>query len=136
VRERSVILAGLAAFLALATFPIWYGRLARTTARPPDLKLPATEKQCVAPTSYMRSSHMQLLIHWREEAVRQDVRTYKAFNGKIYRISLTGTCLECHSKQDFCDRCHNYATVEPVCWNCHLDPAQINKAKGTEYAHR
>jgi hypothetical protein len=136
VRDRMVIFAGLAAFLVLITFPIWYGRAARTTSRPPDLKLPATEKQCVAPVSYMRSSHMQLLIRWREDAVRENVRTYTAFNGKTYQVSLTRTCLHCHNKQDFCDRCHNYAAVKLVCWDCHLDPNEIDKAKGTEYAHR
>jgi hypothetical protein len=136
VRDRRVILAGLAAFLVLITFPIWYDQAARTTSGPPVLKLPATEKQCVAPVSYMRSSHMQLLIRWREEAVRQNVRTYTAFNGKVYQISLTGTCLNCHSKRDFCDRCHNYAAVAPACWDCHLDPSQVRKASGEEYAHR
>jgi [DsrC]-trisulfide reductase subunit J len=136
VRDRIVILAGLAAFFGLITYPIWYDHAARTTSSPPVLKLPATEKQCVAPVSYMRSSHMQLLIRWREEAVRQNVRTYTAFNGKVYQVSLTGTCLHCHNKRDFCDRCHNYAVVEPVCWDCHLDPSEVQKAKGTEYAHR
>lgn len=136
MRDRLVIFAGLAAFLVLITFPIWYDQAVQTTSTPPVLKLPATEKQCVAPVSYMRSSHMQLLIRWREEAVRQNVRTYTAFNGKVYQISLTGTCLHCHRKRDFCDRCHNYASVQPVCWDCHLDPSEIEKDKGTEYAHR
>lgn len=136
MRDRNLIVAGLVAFLALLTFPVWYNRAAGTTSRPPEVKLPAREKQCVAPVSYMRNSHMQLLIRWREEAVRQDVRTFTAADGRTYRISLTGTCLNCHSKPDFCDRCHNYAAVKPACWDCHLDPGQIQKARGTEYAHR
>jgi hypothetical protein len=136
VRDRAVILAGLVAFLALVTFPIWYGRAERTTARPPDLKLPSKEKQCVAPVSYMRTSHMQLLIQWREEAVRQGVTTFRTADGRSYTISLSGTCLKCHSKQDFCDRCHNYAAVTLVCWECHLDPSQLRKTNGEEYALR
>jgi len=135
VRDRILIIAGLAAFLALITFPAWYGRAAGTTSRPPDLKLPAKEKQCVAPVSFMRRSHMQFLIQWREEAVRQGTRTYTAADGKVYQVSLTGTCLGCHSKQDFCDRCHNYAAVKPVCWDCHVDPAQIPKVQSEAYAH-
>jgi hypothetical protein len=135
MRDRSWIFGGLAVFLALITFPIWYNLAARTTSKAPELKLPTQEKFCVAPTEYMRTSHMELLINWREEVVRNNVRTYTAFNGKTYKISLTGTCLGCHtSKEEFCDRCHNYAAVNPYCWDCHVDPKLVHK--GAEYAHR
>jgi hypothetical protein len=78
---------------------------------------------------------MQLLINWREQVVRNDFRTYTAFNGKTYKMSLTGTCMGCHTdKARFCDRCHNYAGVTVVCWDCHVDPALIRK--GAEYARR
>jgi hypothetical protein len=37
-------------------------------------------------------------------------------------ISLTGTCLGCHgAKRDFCDRCHEYASVQITCFGCHVD---------------
>ena len=30
-------------------------------------------------------------------------------------MSLSNTCLDCHSnKAEFCDRCHNYASVTAV----------------------
>ncbi len=135
MRDRFLIFAGLTAFVALITFPAWYGRAAGTTSRPPDLKLPAKEKQCVAPISTMRTSHMQMLIQWREEAVRQGIRTFTTADGRVYRISLTGTCLGCHDKQGFCDRCHNYAAVKPVCWDCHVDPAQAAQLPGVPHAH-
>ena len=31
-------------------------------------------------------------------------------------------CLDCHSNTaEFCDRCHDYASVRPYCWHCHND---------------
>ena len=123
MRDKIWVLAGLLAFLALITLPIWWDLAARTTSKGPDPVLPANEKQCVAPTEYMRTSHMELLIAWREQAVRNGDRAWHAFNGKTYTISLTGTCMNCHSnKADFCDRCHNYAGVSVTCWDCHIDP--------------
>jgi len=123
MRDRGIIYAGLVIFLGLATFPAWHNLAARVTAKGPNPALPAREKQCVAPLEYMKTAHMTLLLNWREDVVRRDVRDFTAFNGKHYTMSLTTTCLQqCHgTKADFCDRCHNYAAVSPPCWNCHLD---------------
>lgn len=135
MRDRGLIIACLAFFLVLITFPIWYGLAAGTTSKGPDPVLPSSEKFCVAPREYMRNYHMELLMNWREQVVRNDVRTFVSFNRKTYTISLTGTCLGCHtSKADFCDRCHNYAGVNVYCWDCHIDPKLARQ--GTEYAHR
>jgi hypothetical protein len=128
MRDRSLIYIGLFLFLGVITLPFTYNLAAGKTAQSPDLKLPEREKECVAQVDYMKSSHMQLLLDWRENAVRRNIREYTAFNGKSYRIGLTGTCLEqCHtSKADFCDRCHNFMGVqEPYCMNCHIDPTQV-----------
>jgi len=129
MRDRPLILGGLIVFLALVTFPVWYNAAAGSSSRPPQLKLPAGQKECVAPVAFMKTSHMQLLIDWREGAVRDNVRTFAAYNGKKYNVSLTNTCLDCHAVQarggqaDFCGRCHDYAGVTPKCWNCHNDRA-------------
>lgn len=129
MRDRFWILAGLLVFLGLVTYPVWHDLVAHTTSRPPDLVLPAHEKQCVAPVEYMRTSHMKLLLEWRREVVREDKSKYVAFDGKVYDMSLTGTCLKCHDREKFCVRCHEYAGVRtPYCWNCHLDPAQIKRS--------
>jgi len=131
MRDGGIILGGLAFFLALITFPVWYNLAAGTTPKPPEVKLPAEEKNCVAPVAYMRTSHMELLTTWRDQVVRQHIRTFKAFDGKTYTMGLTTTCMKCHtSKADFCDRCHDYAGVKPYCWDCHIDPklAQGGKA--------
>lgn len=123
MHDRGAIWSGMAIFLALATFPVWHNLAAHVSAKGPDVRLPAREKQCVAPVEYMRTSHMQMLLSWRETVVREGNRNYISPDGKPYRMSLTPTCLEqCHgSKGEFCDRCHNYAAVSPTCWNCHED---------------
>ncbi|MCX5838683.1 MAG: sulfate reduction electron transfer complex DsrMKJOP subunit DsrJ [Deltaproteobacteria bacterium] len=121
------IIAGILVFLVLVSGPFWYGR-----GSPPDLRLdtPAIqrlqEKLCVEPAPYMRANHMRLLNAWRDSVVREGKRTYKAADGKVYKISLTGTCLECHSnKGKFCDRCHDYAGAKPACWSCHIIPEEV-----------
>ena len=75
----------------------------------------------------MRNSHMDLLNTWRNSVVRENSRDYEATDGKVYRMSLTGTCLGCHTnKKEFCDRCHDYVSVAPDCWNCHVVPEEAN----------
>lgn len=124
MRDRVCILVGLAAFVAVVTLPFWSARLqAGNVSNAPNLTLPAHEKQCIATASFMRSSHMQLLVTWRQDVVRNGDRRYIAFDHKVYDKSLTRTCLGCHTKQEFCDRCHSYAGVSgPYCWNCHHEP--------------
>jgi hypothetical protein len=128
MRDRSLIFVGLFLFLGVITFPFTYNLAAGKTSKIPDLKLPEYEKQCVAPIEYMKSSHMQLLLDWRENSVRRNIRTYTAFDGRSYNVALTGTCLaQCHtSKADFCDRCHNFVGVQgPYCMDCHIDPKLV-----------
>jgi hypothetical protein len=117
---------GLAAFFVLASFPVWQV-LARADEVPaPDLELPATATQCVEDTQYMRASHMELLNEWRDRVVRRGEHTYtSSLSGETFEISLTGTCLQCHeNKETFCDSCHDYADVEPTCWNCHVEQGE------------
>lgn len=135
MRDKGLIYAGLVGFLVLVTFPIWYNVAGGTTSTGPEHKLPVEEKVCVAPVDYMRTSHMDLLINWRDDVVRRNIRNFVAFDGRTHTMSLTGTCLGCHtSKADFCDRCHNYAGVNPPCWDCHIDPSEVRK--GAVYARR
>jgi hypothetical protein len=123
MRDRALILGGLAVFLALVTVPAWRA-LATAPAAAPVLARPAGAARCVAPVEFMRASHMKLLDEWRDRVVRDGVRTYTDGDGRTVRMSLTGTCLgSCHTdKTRFCDRCHDYAQVKPTCWNCHVAP--------------
>ena len=131
MRDRPFIVGGLVAFLVFVTIPVWRSlATTKATLAAPQIKSPGEEKQCVAPVSYMRASHMQLLDDWREDVVRTGQRKYVAYNGKVYDKSLTETCLGCHgSRQEFCDRCHNYSGVSSLnCWNCHSDAPQLARS--------
>ena len=128
MKDKKFIVTGVIIFLIIATFPFWYNR--GKAAPQPDLILTAKAKAakvCVRSTEYMKAEHMQLLDVWRDSVVRRGERIYVSPAGKEYDMSLTNTCLDCHSnKADFCDRCHNYASVRPYCWDCHIDNPKEN----------
>jgi len=121
--DAGKIVPGLLIFLALALFPVWYNAASGQEVRAPEIEKPAEETQCVADAEYMRREHMQLLMDWRDEAVRDAERIYVSPDGRRFRKSLTGTCLDCHeNKSASCDRCHDFLGVSPFCWDCHVDP--------------
>lgn len=123
MNDKKWIVGGLLIFLILATFPLWYNL--GKAAPAPELKLtPKAQaaKECIRSTAFMKSEHMQLLDEWRLSVVRDGKRMYVNEKGQEFEMSLTNTCLDCHSnKTEFCDRCHNYASVRPYCWDCHND---------------
>jgi len=121
MNDRNWIICGLIIFGLLVLSPILYNM--GTAAPAPDLVIPQTAgEKCVRDTAYMQAEHMQLLDLWRHSVVRQAKREYVNPEGKTFNMSLSNTCLDCHSnKAEFCDRCHNYASVEPYCWDCHID---------------
>jgi hypothetical protein len=123
MRDRGRIWTGLALFLVFFTWPIWHNLYAHVTTKGPEPVLPKGQKLCVAPVGYMRTSHMELLLSWRNAVVRQGLREYRTADGRPFTMTLTGTCLrQCHTaKADFCDRCHNYTASSPTCWECHQD---------------
>ncbi len=75
---------------------------------------------CVDDPRFMRSNHMKLLLHQRDQTMRQGIR-----GGKY---SLAG-CVDCHaskinhsvlgSNHNFCQGCHVYAAVKIDCFECH-----------------
>ena len=118
------IVAGLAAFVAVAALPFWHAAIAGRDAKP-EPKIVTQEKQCVASKEVMRATHMDILDSWRETVVREGHRTYLASNGKAVTMSLSNTCMSCHpNKKEFCDRCHTYLAVSPYCWDCHVEPKE------------
>ncbi|MDI6725700.1 MAG: sulfate reduction electron transfer complex DsrMKJOP subunit DsrJ [Smithellaceae bacterium] len=124
------IIAGIVVFLLLTTFPFWYDRGAKTA--PPDLRLdtPAIgalrEKRCVESAAFMRMNHVPLLADWKGLVVRDGLRSYRATDGRVHPVTLTGSCLHCHSnKKEFCDRCHDYAGAKPKCYRCHNIPGEV-----------
>ena len=127
MRNAGWIIGGLVIFLVLMTSPIWYNVWSASSADPPELEPPPNgSKQCVEPVEYMRSFHMDLLNEWRNKVVRDGERDYASTaNGRTFDMSLSRTCMDCHSnKSEFCDRCHNFAAVNPYCWDCHVEPKE------------
>jgi len=86
---------------------------------------PATAANCVEPVEVMRRDHMKFLLHQRDATVLEGERDKK--------YSLVG-CMDCHNPasadgkivryedpQHFCASCHNYASVNIDCFECHAD---------------
>jgi hypothetical protein len=127
--DKNKIVAGLVIFVAIVTFPFWYNLGKASSAPEPKLSEKAkAAKECVVPKKNMKQEHMQILDLWRDTVVRDANRLYKSGSGKIFKMSLsTGeeSCMGCHEdKAEFCDKCHNYASVDPYCWDCHIAPKE------------
>jgi len=120
--DRNKIVAGLVIFLIIITFPFWYNL--GKAAPAPELKLTEKAKaagECVRSKEFMAAEHMHLLDEWRLTVVRGEERVFVNEKGKEFNMSLSNTCLDCHSnKEEFCDKCHDYASVRPYCWDCHI----------------
>ncbi len=84
---------------------------------------PAKGDQCVADTALMRTDHMDLLNHQRDDTVIDGIRNQP--------FSLVG-CVDCHAQTtadgtpiridaegQFCQSCHQYAAVKIDCFSCH-----------------
>lgn len=113
----------LVIFAALVLFPFWYGAAAGGDGAAPELEKPTGETECIESKEFMRAWHMDMLDEWRDEVVRYGDREYVAEDGDKFEKSLTMTCMRCHENEEkFCGECHNYAGVEPYCWNCHVKP--------------
>ena len=123
MKDKKFIVTGVIIFIVIAIFPFWYNR--GKAAPAPELQLKEKAKAakvCVRSAEYMKAEHMQLLDLWRDSVVRRGDRIYVSPSGQEYNMSLSNTCLDCHSnKAEFCDKCHNYASVRPYCWDCHID---------------
>ncbi|MFH1765655.1 MAG: hypothetical protein ABIF09_15815 [Gemmatimonadota bacterium] len=67
-------------------------------------------ENCLRDAAFMRFQHMDLL---------KDVRTDVIRNGIKGGITLA-RCGDCHENRDqFCDKCHEAASVSLDCWGCH-----------------
>ncbi|HSL62336.1 MAG TPA: sulfate reduction electron transfer complex DsrMKJOP subunit DsrJ [Desulfotignum sp.] len=128
---RNWIVTGLAIFVLAVLSPFWFNLVTTTQAAPePELLGPAKEaRKCVLDKYDMRANHMSLLDEWRDAVVRNADRIYVAANGHSFNMSLStgeNSCLGCHAdKEKFCDACHVYTSVDPYCWECHINPKEI-----------
>jgi hypothetical protein len=94
-------------------------------------------KECVEDEDEMRRNHMNYILHQRDETVHEGIRTSK------YSLA---ECIDCHiypdkegdiathdDKEHFCNACHQYASVQIDCFDCHADKPQkyIKRGKKT-----
>jgi len=129
MNDKSKIVIGLIIFFAIIISPFWYNMGKAVSVPEPKLSDKAkAAKVCVESKEYMKTNHMHILDIWRNEVVRKGNKTYTNSMGKEYNISLSSgeeSCLGCHGdKAEFCDKCHTYASVEPYCWDCHINPKE------------
>ena len=127
--DAGKMIVGLVVFIILATSPLWLNAMLGGSPEVPEIKLPTNgSTECVEGTEYMRAEHMDLLNQWRDDVVRRGTRDYvSSTSGKVYDMSLSRTCMDCHSnKAEFCDACHTYLAVSPYCWDCHVEPKGAN----------
>ena len=129
MNDKKIIIVGLVIFVLAITFPLWFNLCASVPFLEPELSAKAkSAKVCVQPAEKMRANHMTILNEWRNFVVRDADRIYTNDEGHQFKMSLSSgeqSCLGCHdNKEKFCDRCHNYASVDPYCWDCHIDPKE------------
>lgn len=124
--DKKLIIPIIVIFTVLMTFPIWFNR--GNAGDAPQPKIKKGLKECVRDTQFMRTSHMQLLNDWRDNVVREKgARFGKTKQGTSFERSLQKGCMKCHdNKKKFCDTCHEYTAVKPYCWDCHIEPKEMN----------
>ena len=135
MNDKIKIITGLVIFAVIVTSPIWMNACKAKDVPTPVLSAEAEaakvkaggEGGCVLPKAEMAKNHMELLDGWRNTVVREGQRVHlvknEAGEDVEFDMSLSNTCLSCHTnKAEFCDKCHDYASVNPYCWDCHVDP--------------
>ncbi|WP_295638177.1 sulfate reduction electron transfer complex DsrMKJOP subunit DsrJ [uncultured Mailhella sp.] len=128
------VIPGIIVFAGLFTAPFWINMLSsdheavKVELPTEPVKFFGEERtQCIEPREWMAANHMELLLEWRDQALREGKRIYVASDGKKWETSLQNTCMACHSnKAEFCDKCHNANSVNPYCWDCHVVPQGNN----------
>lgn len=93
-----------------------------------------TLDDCVEPTEDMRRNHMEYLLHQRDLAVHQGIRTEK---------HSLAECVACHVSKDdkgeyvsingegqFCESCHEFTSVRLDCFECH---ATVPRSRGAYF---
>ena len=102
----------------------------------PTIHEPSDESlKCIQPEDEMRRNHMNYILHERDETVHEGVRN---------EPGSLAACIDCHvepnekgeiagidSDEHFCNACHQYASVQIDCFQCHADRPQKFITRGT-----
>lgn len=95
----------------------------------PTINEPTDESlKCIQPEDEMRRNHMNYILHERDETMHEGVRN---------EPGSLAACIDCHVQPDskgeiadidsdehFCTACHEYASVQIDCFQCHADRPQ------------
>lgn len=119
------IIASLIIFVGLFTVPFFYN-LGKANAGPEIDAQQLAEFQSIEPSVNMIANHPQLFNQWRDELVRNGKTVYINSEGKAIDINIEKLAGADPSNQ-FCVSCHNYAAVDPTCWDCHIGPEGATK---------
>ena len=133
LRQVAVLLYALVGLSLLST-----SALAETPF--PTVHEPADESlKCIHPEEEMRRNHMNYILNERDETMYEGIRNEPA--------SLAG-CIDCHvepnekgeiagieTEEHFCNACHQYASVQIDCFQCHADiPARESTLQQSQSA--
>ena len=107
----------------------------------PTVHEPSDESlKCIHDEDEMRRNHMNYILHERDETMHEGVRNEPG--------SLVA-CIDCHvepnaqgeiagidSNEHFCNSCHQYASVQIDCFQCHADrPQKYIERSGHSASH-
>ena len=122
--------------LSLLSLLFMLGSNAWAESRVPFPTIPKANGADVHKGVSIRTEHMNLLLHQRDETVHKGIRP------KDERLQ---SCLSCHavkdtdghavsyeSPQHFCRTCHDYVAVKVDCFECHSSKPDTNLAQGTD----
>ena len=120
--DKLKVIIGLLIFFLIFTTPFWFKSGKKEDHKPILSKEAKIAGKCVFSKEKMKRDHMQLLDVWRDTVVRDGKRVFKNIEGVEFEMSISNSCLKCHTnKKEFCDKCHDYASVRPYCWDCHIE---------------
>jgi len=122
LRQAAVLVYVLIGFTLLST-----SALAETPF--PTIHEPSDESlKCIHPEEEMRRNHMNYILHQRDITMHEGIRT---------ETDSLAKCIDCHvepndkgeiagidSDEHFCNACHQYASVQIDCFQCHADRPQ------------
>jgi hypothetical protein len=114
VRRRNIVVA-LAA-MAVPLLVTLVGFVSHPSAETTWLERARAQTACILPRAEMRYQHMTHLKSLRDRVVRDGDQS------EVRRAQAQGitSCKGCHAhREQFCDRCHEQASVSPDCFRCH-----------------
>ena len=88
------VIPGIIVFAGLFTAPFWIYMLS-SGHEEVKVELPTEpvtffgeeRTQCIEPREWMAANHMELLLEWRDKALRENKRIYVASDGKKWETS-------------------------------------------------